>query len=948
MILERLVVAIDADLSGLRNITAGAARMERDVDRHMTRAGASADRFGERMVTVGQRLTLGLTVPIGLLGTASLITAAKMDQLRRGLDSVTGGGRETEIQLRRLREVSKLPGLGFEEAVRGSINLQAAGFSAELAEGALKGFGNALATVGRGRAELDGVIIALGQIASKGKIMAQEINQLAERVPQIRKVMEAAFGTADTEKLQKMGIDATTFVTKVVAELQKLPPVSTGIANSFENITDQSKNTAASWGNRLIPAASGLMDTGSSLLGVLEEMPPALKDISLGAAVAAAAIGPLALAVGGIIRLAPVFVAHWATIAAVGGPVLAAAAALGAVTAAGIAVTNNWKTLRYEGGRLADFLEGRLARAFGTITVSGGPPKAPGSLDTSGVTGDLLASTRFGGAPGRGRWQVPLFTPSTPSGSDVVADGFSAAGFQATARAVEDLIERQKKLNDEAAGLRLDISLAKGKDEADALKAKLAEVTGELGRVKALLDTDMGQVWSKLQDFIGSNKLGGPHSSLLEGRGFKLADPAKTTWKLVLDPQTGLSAWKRITEGGIPVKMPGVSPTTGAPTGTGAGAGSFFGDLKGGVGDIFGRIFDPKQIGSQVLGNLLSGGLSSILAGASGLLSGLFGSKGPSAAEQAYIDAMEKNSQALERVSQGLLNLGTSTVGARFGDVAEAINEGFRKAEEATTYDREGRPMGPSPIDLIEKEMARLGLTMADVRAVAEALGFDFSSLGRDASALQEALSHVSTFSRDFGLLQTKFDLFDITDPGQRFADVIDLLANSVGPDFAETLKNLTPENFGSFLEMFRAGFGGFDQSLLGNLPFEEFLKGLGFAENALDELGNTTAKATNALRNAPAGFKATADLLRHQAAEAVGLSSPHTRSTAVPGSAAGFTPAMVQALADAGVGSGITVHGDLVVQANDPDQMRRKIEEKVQWAQRTGGSSVLKIETVR
>src|SRR5690606_26404524 len=118
------------------------------------------------------------------------------------------------------------------EAIQGSVNLQAAGFSADLARRSLMAFGNALATVGKGKADLDGVGLALSQIASKGKISAEEINQLSERVPQIRVAMKAAFGTSDTEQLQKMGIDATQFVEGVVAQLEKLPAVTGGINNA--------------------------------------------------------------------------------------------------------------------------------------------------------------------------------------------------------------------------------------------------------------------------------------------------------------------------------------------------------------------------------------------------------------------------------------------------------------------------------------------------------------------------------------------------------------------------------------------------------------------------------------------------------------------------------------------------------------------------------------------
>lgn len=201
----------------------------------------------------------------------------RFDRLDRGLQSITGNSKETAAQLDRLRVVAQLPGLGLEEAIEGSINLQAAGLSAKQAEGALTAFGNALATVGKGKADLDGVTLALTQIASKGKVMGQDIMQIQERVPQIRQAMLGAFGTADTEQLQRMGITANEFIDKIVAQLSKLPQVTGGAANSLENLGDKIKLT-------FLPIGQGLarmFDAAEPALeGVLTRLEPVIKHIS--------------------------------------------------------------------------------------------------------------------------------------------------------------------------------------------------------------------------------------------------------------------------------------------------------------------------------------------------------------------------------------------------------------------------------------------------------------------------------------------------------------------------------------------------------------------------------------------------------------------------------------------------------------------------------------------
>jgi tape measure domain-containing protein len=277
--LAQLVVRLDADWSGM--------------ERGFTAAQRAAIQLGERMTRLGRNITIGITVPLGLAGATAVMAAAELDSLTRGLTAVTGSAAKTSAQLARLQDVAKLPGLGFREAIRGSINLQAAGLSAATAERALRAFGNALATVGKGKADLDGVILALGQIQSKGKISAEEINQLAERVPQIRTAMQAAFGTADTERLGKAGLTATRFIEGLISQLEKLPQASGGAANAFENLSDAAFRARAAIGEQLLPAILPLVDGLATVLTRLQAANPETIRWAIAIAGVAAVIGPL-------------------------------------------------------------------------------------------------------------------------------------------------------------------------------------------------------------------------------------------------------------------------------------------------------------------------------------------------------------------------------------------------------------------------------------------------------------------------------------------------------------------------------------------------------------------------------------------------------------------------------------------------------------------------------
>lgn len=208
-------------------------------------------RSGERMSRLGSDLTLAVSAPLLALGSAAIKQAANLESLENALASQMGSAEAARKELELLRQEALKPGLGFEQAVKGSVQLQAVGFSAEFARRTLSAFGNALATAGKGKAELDGVSLALTQISAKGKVSAEEINQIAERLPQIRTAMKAAFGTADTEALQKMGISSQQFIEGIVKQLEKIPPASNSLKNNLENAGDSINQFLASIGKEI-------------------------------------------------------------------------------------------------------------------------------------------------------------------------------------------------------------------------------------------------------------------------------------------------------------------------------------------------------------------------------------------------------------------------------------------------------------------------------------------------------------------------------------------------------------------------------------------------------------------------------------------------------------------------------------------------------------------------
>lgn len=179
------------------------------------------------------------TVGLGrFMAGPALAAAASYDSLVRALATTTNSTADLQAQMARLQQLAKLPGIGFEEAVRGSVRLQAVGVSARLAEKTMAGFANAVARSGGSKADFGEAIRQLTQIASQGKLAGDELRVIAERIPGFSNVIRSAFGTVDTKAINEMGLSSVQLVEKIAMAIGKLPKATGGIQTALDNMSD--------------------------------------------------------------------------------------------------------------------------------------------------------------------------------------------------------------------------------------------------------------------------------------------------------------------------------------------------------------------------------------------------------------------------------------------------------------------------------------------------------------------------------------------------------------------------------------------------------------------------------------------------------------------------------------------------------------------------------------
>ena len=358
--------------------------------RSLQMAEKSLARFGWQMANAGETLTQSLTLPLAGLAGAAVKSFADFEKLEKGLTAVMGSSEAAGAELEKLKEAARAPGLGFEEAVRGSIRLQAVGLSADEARGTLQAFGAAIAATGGTAQNLESVQYQLTQMISKNRILQEDFGILQENVPLLGKAVQAAFGTANIEQIRATGISATDFNARLVAALKTLPEVQKatgGLGNAFDNFTDNVRFSLAELG-RVIAQSIDLEGIMNSVSDALQSVvswfkqlsPQAQKTVVIFAAILAG-IGPLLFVIGkltgawgvmltgfrSLISIGPKIAAAWTFIT---GPVGLTIAAIAGVIAVMVILYKRFEVVRQViNGVGYGFVElGKAAKAvFGNI-----------------------------------------------------------------------------------------------------------------------------------------------------------------------------------------------------------------------------------------------------------------------------------------------------------------------------------------------------------------------------------------------------------------------------------------------------------------------------------------------------------------------------------------------------------------------------------------------------
>jgi len=318
------------------------------------------------MEDVGRSISEIISFPIIGAGAAALKSAADFEQYEKALIAVTGSVDEAGKQLTRLQKIAEAPGIGFDQAVKASLQLQGLGLQANEAEEAIRQVANVVAASGGGAQSFEGAIRQLNQIQAKNRVLQEDINILLENAPTLGNVLQEAFGGKTAEQIRDAGVDGEEFFDTLIKNLANIERVQGGLFNTFENFGIAVRKALADVGQE-IDKIVGVQGIVNSITKAINDAVKTFKNLDKETKVAALRFLALAAALGPIVfvtsRAVTVYRGFFSVIAS-GAKILAATGARLQLLAAGQAATSQvtLKTSKSISGLIGSFRALTLAQ----------------------------------------------------------------------------------------------------------------------------------------------------------------------------------------------------------------------------------------------------------------------------------------------------------------------------------------------------------------------------------------------------------------------------------------------------------------------------------------------------------------------------------------------------------------------------------------------------------
>jgi tape measure domain-containing protein len=323
---RELLIKINGDNSGLNNAL---IKSEQDLNAIKKNAQATAKVFTD----FGKTMSMSVTLPIIAVGAAIVKSTSDMEMQAAALETMLGSAGAAAKMIAQIKIMAAKTPFSSSDLTDATKTLLQFGLDAESVLPTI----NQLGDVSSGNAQrLKQLTLAFGQMSSAGRLMGQDLLQMINAGFNPLKVISEKTGESMASLKERMAAGGVS--AQEVAEAFKIATSEGGLfykgmdrasktlSGQFSTLMDEVAELGRSFGEILLPYLKDLVTKATEAVKSFAGLDESQRKTILVIAALAASIGPLSLAIGGVIKTINTFKgvmmlaggpAGWITLAAI-------------------------------------------------------------------------------------------------------------------------------------------------------------------------------------------------------------------------------------------------------------------------------------------------------------------------------------------------------------------------------------------------------------------------------------------------------------------------------------------------------------------------------------------------------------------------------------------------------------------------------------------------------
>lgn len=268
----------------------------------------SINKLGNSITSFGQKMTVGVTLPVIGLGAAMVKSAADMESMQQQLSTMLGSELEGVKMFDEIKTMAAKTPFGTKDLMSATNTMLGFGISQEKVLPLMKQLGD----ISGGNADrFQSLALAFSQVSSAGKLQGQDLSQMINAgfnpLEAIAKRTgksvgywkdQMSKGKVSVEMVEQAMKDATSEGGRFYQMMDKQSKTALGQWSTF---MDNLNNVLAEFGKIILPPAIKALQQLSKALEWLNSLSPGVKKFILVIGGIAAVIGPLAIGLGTLI-----------------------------------------------------------------------------------------------------------------------------------------------------------------------------------------------------------------------------------------------------------------------------------------------------------------------------------------------------------------------------------------------------------------------------------------------------------------------------------------------------------------------------------------------------------------------------------------------------------------------------------------------------------------------